>query len=156
MDVPYYVEEEYTDIEEVEKTLSYVIQDNSIYHNRIGGLEGLFGIGEQLPQYFVYATVTNTSLHGGVFQLYATVTSQGSVVNFLTDMYIPAGQTRELRQTKDINHHSFKAEVDITTWGIRPPTVTVEEEVTKTRQIVKYRLCNTCKEDCEALAAHLD
>ncbi len=107
-------------------------------------------LGEN-PEFYVYATLTNTSDHGGTFQLYATVTSQGNKLEFLIDAYVPAGATREMRQTKEINPFSFEADVTLDSWGIRAPTITVEEEVTKTREVLKYRRCNTCVEDCKSL-----
>ena len=124
-------EEAYTVIEKQDVTLTYIIKDDHIYYHRTDGAI-LFN---ESPKMKVYSTVTNTSDYGGVFRLYAKLSSQGNTIEFETQEYIAAGSTKELSQEKEINPFSFETDVKIDTWGITAPTVSVDKQVTKYRTV---------------------
>ncbi len=142
VEVPYTVEEEYTDIEMQDIHLKY--ESGKLYHSRIGGAI-LFG---ENPQYEIECSVTNTSEYGGKFKLYATLSSQGDILKFSEEAYIGAGVTHDYEATKEINPYTFEANVEVIDWGIVAPVVSVEKEVIKYKDVKKYRKCNTCVEDC--------
>jgi len=124
-------EEQYTEIEKQEITLTYLVNDNKIYSHRTDGAI-LFG---ENPKMKVYCSVTNTSDYSGVFKLYAKLTSQGNVIDFEDEKYIGAGSTVELSEEKEINPYSFETNVEFGDWGIIAPTKTVDIEVVKYRTV---------------------
>lgn len=124
-------EEQYTEIEKQEITLTYLINNNKIYYHRTTGAI-LFG---ENPKMKVYCSVTNTSEYSGVFKLYAKLTSQGNVIDFQNEQYIGAGSTIELSEEKVINPYSFETNVEVGDWGIIAPTKTVDVEVIKYRTV---------------------
>lgn len=124
-------EEQYTEIEKQEITLTYLVNDHKIYYHRTDGAI-LFG---ENPKMKVYCSVTNTSDYGGVFKLYAKLSSQGSVIDFENEQYIGAGSTVELSEEKEINPYSFETNVEVGDWGIIAPTKTVDVEVIKYRTV---------------------
>ena len=134
----------YTDIEEKNVKLEYEIEDESIYYRRI---EGAILFGEN-PQYVVYATIRNTSKHGGKFKLYATLESQGDAISFEEEKYISGNSTVKIESRQEINPFTFKANVKVKKWGIISPVVTVKEEVTKYRTVTNYTVCHPCDEYC--------
>lgn len=154
--IPYQSEESYTEMEPysstetVEEKLTFQIEGNNIFYRRIAGLI----IGGDNPKIEIKSKVTNTSDHTGEFTLYATVTSQGDKIDFNEKAFIPPGTTFEFISIKEINPLSFKANLEVSDWGIIPPTISVEKEVTKYNEVTKYRTvtkyreCNTCKENC--------
>jgi hypothetical protein len=83
----------------------------------------------------VHATVTNTSDYGGVFKLYAKLSSQGNTIDFETEEYIAAGATKELVQEKEINPFSFETNVQAEERYIIAPTKSVDVQVTKFRTV---------------------
>ena len=124
-------QEQYTEIEKQEITLTYLVNDNKIHTHRTDGAI-LFG---NKPKMKVYCSVTNTSDYGGVFKLYAKLTSQGGVLDFENEQYISAGSTVELSEEKEINPYSFETNVEVGDWGIIAPTKTVDVEVIKYRTV---------------------
>ena len=42
----------------------------------------------------------------------------------------------------------FKTDIEVEDWGILAPTVSVEKVVTKYKDVVKYKQCNTCDGNC--------
>ena len=102
-------------------TLSYLIKDNTMHYDREDGSTFL-GV---YPKFTVSTTITNTSDYGGVFGFYAKVSSQGNVVEFNQEQFIPSGQTVTFTQTKEIEHYSFQKNVNIDSWGIIAPTKTI-------------------------------
>ena len=143
--VPYYEEEPYQDIETTSKILSFKIENDKIYYKRESGAI-VFGDN---PKLIVSATVTNTDDLSGDFTLTATVESQGDFVNFEKSIFINAHETVEIIAEKEINPFTFQANVEIKRWNVEPPTVSYEKQVTKFRTITKYRPCNTCEQDCD-------
>ena len=123
--------EPYTVIEKQNITLTYLVKNNDIYYQRIMGAIA-FG---QNPKMKVYATVTNTSDYGGVFTLYAKLSSQGNTIDFGTEEYIAAGATKELVQEKEINPFSFETNVKVEERYIIAPTKSVDVQVTKYRTV---------------------
>ncbi len=101
-----------------EITLTYLIKNNDLVYTREPGLSLL----NEFPKLKVETTVTNTSEYGGVFKFYATLSSQGNVINFSEEQYISSGQTVTFIQSKEIDHYSFQANVIVDNWGITPPT----------------------------------
>ncbi len=145
VDVPYIVEEPYTDTEKIDIKLDYNIKDNTVYYHRIGGA---ILLGEN-PKMEVYTTVTNTSNYGGTFKFYVYLSSQGNRLDFQTEEYISAGSTEKISIVKELNPYSFTANIKVEKWGVIAPTVSVDKEVTKYKKVTRYRKCNTCVEDCE-------
>jgi uncharacterized protein (UPF0248 family) len=124
-------EEAYTVIEKQDVTLTYLVNDNQIsYHRTDGNI--LFGDN---PKMKVYCSVTNTTEHGGVFKLYATMASQGNTLQFNDEKYLSAGETKEFTQEVEINPYSFETNVEIDSWGIIAPTISIDKEVTKYRTV---------------------
>jgi len=144
VDVPYTEQESYTDTEQETIKLEYNIENGGLYHKRIQGAV-LFS---ENPKLEIYCTVRNISKEGGEFELYATLSSQGDKIDFNKAAYIGAGETYMFDITKEINPYSFSANIEVDTWGINAPYVKVEKEVTKYRDVTKYRKCNTCVENC--------
>lgn len=146
----YTEKEPYTSTETIDEKLNFEIENNKIFYKRVDGLI----LGGDNPKIELSCKVTNTSDHTGEFTLYATVTSQGDKVEFNEKAYIPSGTTYEFISRKEINPFSFKANLEVADWGIIPPTISVEKEVTKYNEVTKYRTvtkyreCNTCKENC--------
>lgn len=101
-----------------EITLTYLVKDNKLQYNREDGSTFL-GVN---PKFTVFATVTNTSDYGGVFKLYAEVSSQGDKISFSQEQFIASGETVTISQTKEINHYSFQANLSFDNWGIVAPT----------------------------------
>jgi hypothetical protein len=124
-------EEQYTEIEEQVITLTYLVNNNKIYCHRTDGAI-LFGDN---PKMKVYCNVTNTSEYGGVFKLYAKLTSQGNEINFQNEKYLGAGSTVELSEEQEINPYSFQTNVEFGDWGIIAPTKTVYVTVIKYRTV---------------------
>jgi len=125
-------EEPYTVIEKQNITLTYLVKNNEIYYQRI---MGAILVGQN-PKMNVHATVTNTSDYGGVFKLYAKLSSQGNTIDFETEEYIAAGATKELAQEKEINPFSFETNVQAEERYIIAPTKSVDV------QVIKYRTVN--------------
>ena len=124
-------EEQYTEIEKQEITLTYLVNNQNVYYQRTDGVL-LFN---ENPKMKVYCSVTNTSDYGGVFKFYAKLTSQGNVIDFENEQYIGAGLTVELSEEKEINPYSFETNVEVGDWGIIAPTKTVDVEVIKYRTV---------------------
>jgi hypothetical protein len=101
--------------------LTYLIKDNKLFYDRIPG-STLFN---ENPKLKVSTTVTNTSDYGGVFKFYAKLTSQGNVIEFSEEQFIESGKTVTFSQTKEINHYSFQANVEVENWGIIAPIKTI-------------------------------
>lgn len=101
--------------------LTYLIKDNKLFYDRVSGSTLL---GEN-PKLKVFTTVTNTSDYGGVFKFYAKLSSQGNIVEFSEEQFIASGQTVTFSQTKEINHYSFQANVEVDSWGIIAPIKTI-------------------------------
>jgi len=131
VDVPYTEQEAYIEMETQDIKLTYSIEDDNVYYSRIDGTI-LFGDNPQLK---VHCIVTNTSENGGEFEFYATLSSQGDKVDFSQKRYIGAGDTYDFEITKEINSYTFQANVEVDDWGIIAPTVSVEKEVTKYRDV---------------------
>jgi hypothetical protein len=145
VDVPYTEQEPYLVTEKTNVTLSYKISDGKMWHRRI---EGTILFGDN-PVLEIWTTVINTDEYGGTFTFSGKLSSQGNTVDFSDSHYISAGNTYKFVVQKEINPYSFKANVEVDNWSVRAPTVTVENQVTKYRDVTKYRKCNTCVEDCE-------
>jgi len=143
VDVPYTEEEEYLDLQSENRELRYSVTENLKGYREEGAI--LFN---QLGKYHVHCTITNIDEKGGIFYINARVESQGDVLELSASQYIGAGDTKEIRASKEVNPHTFKANVSIPTWTVTAPTETFEKQVKKTRTITKYRKCNTCVEDC--------
>ena len=96
--------------------------------------------------------VSDNKLHygqeGGDFVLYAVLTCQGDKVEIRETKYIPAQGIGEFNVRKDVNPFSFKTDIEVEDWGILAPTVSVEKVVTKYKDVVKYKQCNTCDGNC--------
>jgi hypothetical protein len=101
------------------------------------------------PKLTMSCEVTNKSEEGGYFEFYANFASQGDMVSISQKEYISGGTTITINAEKEINPFSFKANLEVTDWGIKAPTVTTEKQVTKYRTITKYRPYNTCSESCD-------
>ncbi|MFZ4401319.1 MAG: hypothetical protein ACOYO1_14870 [Bacteroidales bacterium] len=125
-------EEQYTEIEKEEVTLTYLVQGNKIYYHRTDAV--LAGLVSN-PKMKVYCTVTNTSDYNGTFKLNAKLSSQGNTLSFEDEEYLTAGSTKEFSQEFEINPFSFETNVDIDNWGITAPTITVDKEVIKYRTV---------------------
>ena len=128
---PKTMQEPYTVFEQQNITLSYLIKDDKLYYERITGMS-LLG---QKPGMKVYTTVTNTSDYGGVFRLYAKLSSQGNVLEFNAEQYIGPGATVILEKEMEINPYSFEANVEVDKWGITAPTKSINVPVTKYRTV---------------------
>jgi hypothetical protein len=124
-------EEQYTEIEKQEITLTYLVNNNKIYSHRT---EGAILFGDN-PKMKVYCNVTNTSDYGGVFKLYAKLTSQGNEINFQDEQYVGAGSTVEFSEEKEINPFSFQTNVEFGDWGIIAPTKSINVTVIKYRTV---------------------
>lgn len=124
-------QEPYTEIEETNITLTYIISDNVMHHQRIGGT---ILLGEN-PRMKEYCDVTNTSDHGGVFKFRATLSSQGESVEFKDEKFIKSGDTERLLEEKEINPFSFKTNVKVDNWGVTAPTINERKEVIKYRTV---------------------
>ncbi|MDR0874401.1 MAG: hypothetical protein LBN27_13220 [Prevotellaceae bacterium] len=124
--------ESYIDYENKEVTLTYSVENNKMYYQRTAG-NPLFN---ENPRLQAYCTVTNTSGHDGTFEFYATLSSQGSVLQFKSSKYIKAGESVQLSENKVINHYSFDEQtIEVDAWGIIPETKTVIVEVVKYREV---------------------
>jgi len=117
----------YTVTEKQTVTLTYLIENNKLYYERSPGSTFF----DELPSMKVYCTVTNTSEYGGIYKLYATLTSQGNTVDFADEKFIGAGATIELSETKKINHYSFQSNILVDKWGIVAPEKEIDVQVTK-------------------------
>ncbi len=142
--VAYTEEEPYKDFEYEQITLEYSVENNKLYYER---KEGAIILGEN-PKFNVNCKVINKGEQGGEFELYATITSQGDKIEINEKKFIPAQSVGEFVIQKEINPFSFKADVNIEDWGIKPPTLDVKKEVTKYKTITKYKPCNTCEGNC--------
>lgn len=107
-----------------EITLTYLIKNNDLLYTRVPGLSLL----NQFPKLKVETTVTNTSEYGGVFKFYATISSQGNSMKFSEEQFIAAGQKVTFLQEKEIDHHSFQADLKVDDWGIIAPIVVLSNE----------------------------
>ena len=119
--------EPYTVVEKQDVSLTYLIKDNKIYYERIGGAV-LLGTN---PNMKIHCTVTNTSDYGGVFKLFAKLSSQGNILEFQKEQYIDHGATVEFTDEKECNPYSFETNVKVDAWGIAPPTKSINVQVTK-------------------------
>ncbi|MBK6624964.1 MAG: hypothetical protein IPG30_08455 [Chitinophagaceae bacterium] len=90
----------------------------------------------------------NDGQEGGDFVLYAVLNLQGDKVEIRETKYIPAQGIGEFNVRKDVNPFSFKTDIEVEDWGILAPTVSVEKVVTKYKDVVKYKQCNTCDGNC--------
>lgn len=142
VNMPYTVQEAYT--ENVSRQIKLQHQQSNLNYRRI---PGALLLGE-LPRLEVKCTLSNSSKYGGNFTLYATLQSQGQELTLRESFYIPAHGTRECVISEEINDFSFQAGLGVNDWGIEAPEITVQEEVTRYRDVVKYRLCNTCDPSC--------
>lgn len=97
--------------------LTYLVKDKSLFYNRESGSILL----NEKPKVKVYATVTNTSDFGGVFKLYAKMSSQGNVIEFEDEEYIESGKTVILEDIIKVDHYSFDENVKIDEWKIIAP-----------------------------------
>ena len=116
-------------------TLTYLVENNKMYYNRVAG-STLFG---DLPKLEAYCMVTNTGEKGGVFEFVADMESQGQVLHFKASKYISVGETAKIAEVKTINHYSFAEEtIEVTSWNINAPTVEIDKVVVKTREVPCY------------------
>lgn len=142
INMPYTVQEAYTEM--VNKNVTLDHQESRITYDRIPGATLI----NELPQFKVQCTISNSSKYGGNFYLYAKVESQGQEITLNEFFYIPAYTTKECDITKAINHYSFLAGISITEWKVTAPTIMVQVEETRYRDVTKYRMCNTCDQKC--------
>jgi len=125
-------DETYIEIEKEQISLTYLVKDKVLHYERISGAILL----NQNPKYEVYTVVTNTSDYGGVFKLKTKISCQGNTLEFETEDFIASGETKELKQVKEINPFSFEANVTVDYWKIIPPTKEVDVQVAKHRTVV--------------------
>lgn len=124
-------QEPYIDIVTEEVKLTYDVEEGGLYYQRHSG----YMIDNSLPSMEISCMVTNTSSHGGTFKLYATMSSQGDIIEFSVDKFIGAGQTVKITQEKDINDYTFQANVKVDSWEIIAPTKEIQKEVVKYRTV---------------------
>lgn len=141
--VPYIVQEPYEVKEKRSIMLSF--DNEKVFYKRIPGAT-LFGDN---PKLIAECRVENTSDYNGEFQLYVIFESQGNKIKLLKSKYIRAHSIENINGEIEINPYTFKANLKVSEWGIIQPTVIVEETVTKYKDVVKYRICNSCDEGCE-------
>ncbi|NOT37852.1 MAG: hypothetical protein HOP11_10785 [Saprospiraceae bacterium] len=144
VNIPYTVRESYTEM--VSKSLELDYQKSSLYYERIPGAI-LF---DELPQLKTKCTISNSSKYGGNFILSARIESQGQNITFNESFYIPAYSTKDCEMVKNINHYSFQSDIELSSWKVTAPTITVQVEETRYRDVTKYRLCNTCDPACQS------
>lgn len=143
--VSYIEQEPYQDTETQYEKLDYHVADDKLHYNRV---EGAILIGDN-PKLQIKCSVINDGQEGGDFVLYAVLTCQGDKVEIREKKYIPAQSAGEFDVQKDVNPFSFKTDIEVEDWGIIAPTVAVEKVVTKYKDVVKYKPCNTCEGNCQ-------
>jgi len=147
INMPYIVQESYTEMVSKQITLDH--QKSRIDVERISG----FILLGELPQLKAKCTISNSSKYGGNFNLSAKIESQGQELSLSENFYIPANSTKECEITKEINSFSFQTGISISEWDVEAPTITVQVEETRYRNVTKYRMCNTCDLQCQSKLA---
>lgn len=139
--VPYYEEEPYEAIDEVDKILEYNVEEST--WNRIDGMT-LLGVKPILKAKTI---VVNKSDYGGEFKVVKTFKSELRGVFTLEDTkYLSSGETIEFNFEQELNDYESVYSIG---YDVTPPTIKVKERVTKMRTITKYRTCNSCDENCK-------
>jgi hypothetical protein len=142
--VSYVEQEPYQTTEKEFEKLKYHVSDGKIHYGRI---DGAILVGDN-PSVQVKCSVINDGNEGGEFVLYAVLSCQGDKIEIRESKFIPAQSIGEFEVKKEVNPFSFKTEIQVDDWGIIAPTVETEKIVTKYKDIVKYKQCNTCNGDC--------
>ena len=142
--ISYIEQEPYQTTESEFEKLDFHVSDNKLHYNRV---EGVILVGDN-PKLEIKYSVKKDGQEGGDFVLYAVLTCQGDKVEIRETKYIPAQGIGEFNVRKDVNPFSFKTDIEVEDWGILAPTVSVEKVVTKYKDVVKYKQCNTCDGNC--------
>ena len=139
--VPYYEEEPYEAIETERIELTYLVGENESH--RESGLS-LFGIK---PKIITKKEITNTGNKGGVFEVKVKyLTTLNDTIILRDSKFIGAGQTILFEMEQELQDLVTVKPLGLVVF---PPTVEIQKRVTKFRRITKFRLCNTCEENCE-------
>ena len=140
--VPYYEEEPYEAIEDVDYTLTFIAEEPVV--GREMGLQ-LLGVK---PKAKGEVTIKNTSNYGGVFEIevYFKRSLEEEQFRLTNSKYIDAGATETIQVEKEIEYNEATKAIS---YNVFAPTKTIQKSVTKFRTITKYRPCNTCEEECE-------
>lgn len=140
--VPYTIEEPYEAIDTQEVVLPYHIE--GVEWERVMGSTIL----KTKPRIESYSYVTNTGEKGGVFELqHSFITKEEKEKVVLSKAkYIQAGETVKFDLSGDLHYYE---EVEFNKYKVTPPTVTIQQKITKMRKLTKYRKCNSCDENCK-------
>ncbi|NOT37873.1 MAG: hypothetical protein HOP11_10890 [Saprospiraceae bacterium] len=147
INVPYTVRESYKEL--VHKSITLDHQMSRLSYQRIPGAILI----DELPQLKANCTISNSSKYSGNFTLAARFESQGQSVILEETFFIPAYTTKQCEIVKEINHYSFQSDIEVSSWDVTAPTITVQVEETRYRDVTKYRLCNTCDPACHSAVA---
>jgi|GEM_PF-2756851 len=96
-------------------------------------------LGLEHPRLKANCYVTNTSAYDGTFNVHFIFSSQGEKIDFISTMYVRAGERKSFSVNRKINHFTFENNVECSV-EVKPPVILIDKEVTKYSEEEYYSL----------------
>ncbi len=147
--VPYTVNVPFT--ESTLKLLKLSLKTSTLTSKREGGWEYL-----NKPRLTANIMVTNTSNYDGSFMFSVTWECLGQEITGINSAFIQAGSSKKISISQEIDDHSFpEIQMTVKEYEVVPPTVQINDVQTKFREEIRYKICNTCDQECMNLNVKL-
>ncbi|TVR80578.1 MAG: hypothetical protein EA412_04455 [Chitinophagaceae bacterium] len=121
--------------------------DDTISFTRINGYWGT----NVKPQLMAFTSITNMGNKSGMFTVELDLVSGNHRRSFILRKMLRPGVATFMSQTVDIPHFSFQNSINVENVKIIPPHFEVTEQLPRKISILRTKICNSCKEDCEAI-----
>ena len=120
------------------------LKTSTLTSKREGGWEYL-----NKPRLTANIMVTNTSNYDGSFMLSVTWECLGQEITGINSAFIQAGSSKKISISQEIDDHSFpESQMTVKEYEVVPPTVQINEVQIKFREEIRYKICNTCDQEC--------
>jgi len=126
------------------KMIKLSLKTSTLTSKREGGWEYL-----NKPRLTANIMVTNTSNYDGSFMLSVTWECLGQEITGINSAFIQAGSSKKISISQEIDDHSFpESQMTVKEYEVVPPTVQINEVQIKFREEIRYKICNTCDQEC--------
>ena len=147
--VPYSVNVPFT--ESTLKLIKLSLKTSTLTFDRKRGVEYL-----NKPRLTAEIMVTNTSNYDGSFLLSVTWECLGQEITGINSAFIQAGSSKRISISQEIDDYSFpRSQLTVKEYEVVPPTVQINDVQTKFREEIRYKICNTCDQECMNLNVKL-